>query len=202
MDEKNNVNRKEADEVQKDNEKPQKSAVREILEWVVCIAAAIAIALFLKSYVVFVSDVDGASMENTLHDGERLITWKLGYNPEIGDVVIFEPKTSTEERRAYYVKRVIATEHQTVRIDYSENAVYVDDEKIDEPYIKEEMMTPNWGYEGTVVVPEGHVFVMGDNRNKSVDSRNSVMVGCVDEDAIMGKAVFRFWPLNKIGTVK
>lgn len=179
----------------------KKSNLREAMEWVLCIAIAISVAMFLKHFVVFVAAVDGESMANTLHNHERLITWKLFYEPKNGDIVIFEPKSSSEDFRKFYVKRVIATEGQSVRIDYDNNAVYVDDVQIEEPYIKEAML-PKFAKDDFGVVPENHVFVLGDNRNNSSDSRDEYNVGFVHEDDVLGKAVFRFWPLNTIGIVK
>ncbi len=179
----------------------EKSVVREIFEWVMCIVIAVAVAMFLKTFIMTVAMVDGNSMLDTLHDKERLIAWKLGYEPDNNDIIIFQPRESTPQSRKYFVKRVIATENQTVEIKYDENAVYVDGEKIEEPYIYEEMLDVSFGSTDYWVVPEGHVFVMGDNRNNSRDSRSD-SVGFVDHDSIEGKVVFRFWPLNKIGTVK
>lgn len=179
----------------------EKSVVREIFEWVMCIVIAVAVAMFLKTFIMTVAMVDGNSMLDTLHDKERLIAWKLGYEPDNNDIIIFQPRESTPQNRKYFVKRVIATENQTVEIKYDENAVYVDGEKIEEPYIYEEMLDVSFGSTDYWVVPEGHVFVMGDNRNNSRDSRSD-SVGFVDHESIEGKVVFRFWPLNKIGTVK
>lgn len=181
--------------------KKEKGMLREILEWVLCIGIAVAVALFIKTFIFTVAEVDGNSMLDTLHHKERLITWKLGYSPKQNDIIIFEPKESTAQAKRFYVKRVIATEHQTVDIDYIENAVYVDGEKIEEPYIYEEMIDLNPYDVDHWVVPEDHVFVMGDNRNNSRDSRSSG-VDFVSLDSIEGKVVFRFWPLSKIGIVK
>ena len=178
-----------------------KGVVREIFEWVMCIVIAVAVAMFIKTFIMTVAKVDGESMLDTLHDQERLIAWKLGYEPENNDVIIFQPKESTPQNRKFFVKRVIATENQTVEINYDENAVYVDGVKIDEPYIYEEMLDISFGSTDYWVVPEDHVFVMGDNRNNSRDSRSD-SVGFVDCDSIEGKVVFRFWPLNKMGIVK
>ncbi|MBQ8540245.1 MAG: signal peptidase I [Clostridia bacterium] len=178
-----------------------KGVVREIFEWVMCIVIAVAVAMFIKTFIMTVAKVDGESMLDTLHDQERLIAWKLGYEPENNDVIIFQPRESTPQSRKFFVKRVIATENQSVEINYNENAVYVDGVKIDEPYIYEEMLDISFGSTDYWVVPEDHVFVMGDNRNNSRDSRSD-SVGFVNCDSIEGKVVFRFWPLNKMGIVK
>lgn len=190
MDENNNINTDAA-----------KSMFREIMEWVVCIAVAFAVAFFIKTFIMNVAQVDGESMLDTLHHKERLIAWKLGYKPARNDVIIFEPRDSVPGNKKFYVKRIIATENQTVDIDYAENAVYVDSVKIEEPYIYEAMRDLSYAETNHWEVPEGHVFVMGDNRNNSRDSR-SPSVSFVSHESIEGKVIFRFWPLNRIGVIK
>ena len=144
-------------------------------------------------------------MNNTLRDGEVMLIWSLGYTPEQGDIVVLN-KTSAvlpgwNEPRAI-VKRVIATGGQTVDVDYASGTVYVDGQPLDEPYIREEMYLPygaamqhtHWE------VPENSVFVMGDNRNNSTDSRDD-RLGPIDSDYILGKAVLALWPLDRFGAV-
>ncbi len=174
---------------------PKKSIGREIAEWVCSIAIALIIALVLRNYVVILARVDGNSMLPTLHNNERLVVWRLGYEAEAGDIVILDPPSG----RGPYVKRVIATEGQVVKIDNMSGEVYVDGEKLSEPYINNKTYTMTG--ESEFIVPEGHTFVMGDNRGNSHDSR-SADVSYIDKDKIYGKVVFRIWPFNALGTVK
>ena len=174
---------------------PKKSIGREISEWVCSIAIALVIALVLRNYVVILARVDGNSMLPTLHNNERLVVWRLGYEAEAGDIVILDPPSG----RGPYVKRVIATEGQVVKIDNMSGEVYVDGEKLSEPYINNKTYTMTG--ESEFIVPEGHTFVMGDNRGNSHDSR-SADVSYIDEDKIYGKVVLRIWPFNALGTVK
>lgn len=178
---------------------------RELLEWGEAIVIAVLIAVVVRSFLFTVVRVDGQSMDNTLANNDRLIVWRLGYEPAQGDIVIFAPPIPDNEgrnsfNRIYWVKRVIATGGQHVEIDYSENAVYVDGEKLDEPYLHEAMVQPGSAANTitSIDIPEGQVFLMGDNRNYSRDCR---YIGPVDEDTIVGKAVFRFWPFNSVGGV-
>ena len=201
-------------------EKKKKTLGREILEWTEAIVLAVIAALLIRSFLFTVVRVDGESMTNTLADNDRLIVWRAGYEPKQGDIVIFKPDIPENEGNyilglfrwdnaqgrlvgpTYYVKRVIATAGQRVEIDYNESAVYVDGKKLDEPYIREKIMEPRGsnvvGGIQAFEVDEGCVFVLGDNRNGSRDSRD---IGMVSEKDIVGKAMLRFWPLNSFGAV-
>ena len=142
-------------------------------------------------------------MDNTLKDGEMMLIWSLGYQPKQGDIVVLNKTDQVTDQLLHskaIVKRVIATGGQSVDIDYSTGTVYVDGEPLDEPYIKEEMYLPAnpMMYNTHWDIPEGAIFVMGDNRNASTDSRHE-MVGPIDEDYILGKVVFALWPLEKFG---
>lgn len=183
--------------VEVETEKPKKSAKRELLEWVQAIAIAVVLAIVVRQFLFTVVRVDGQSMEPTLQHNDRMIVWRLGYNPDEGDIIVFNPPTQDPNaKKVFWIKRVIATEGQVVEIDYNTNSVYVDGEKLDEDYLGEAMLNPGADFDfNGKPVPEGCVFVMGDNRNHSTDSR---FVGYVSEDSITGKAVVRFWPLNKI----
>ena len=144
--------------------------------------------------------VDGSSMYPTLHDGDMLFLQCVGYTAEQGDVVVLTKEFGSVTTPI--VKRIIATGGQTVEIDYEEGLVYVDGEALNEPYINGTMLYPASPYETITYaeVPEGHVFVMGDNRNASSDSRD-YRLGVVDERYILGRACVVLLPFSNFGTV-
>ena len=144
--------------------------------------------------------VDGSSMVPTLHDGDKLVLQSLGYTPTQGDVVVLNKHFDAAQ--APIVKRVIAVGGQTVDIDYAAGTVTVDGVKLSEPYINEFMLAPTDSRMGNehVVVPEGSIFVLGDNRNGSKDSRDAG-VGTIDEGYVLGKAVFSIFPLSRFGAL-
>lgn len=177
----------------------------ELYEWLQLFLGCVVAAVVLFNCVARLTRVDGGSMDYTLQHGEIMLIWSLGYTPKQGDFVVLN-KTSVllpdwDQPRAI-VKRVIATGGQTVDVDYTTGAVYVDGQPLDEPYLHEEMRRPgapsmqqtHWE------VPEGSIFVMGDNRNYSTDSRDS-LVGTIDTDYILGKAVLALWPLDRFGLI-
>ena len=184
---------------------PKKSWKKEVLDWVVSIALAIVIAIVIRNFVFTLVEVEGESMYPTLDDGDRLFTRIIAYSkPQQGDIVIFNPSISEEDRSPNkdlaYVKRVIATEGQTVTINEDGN-VEVDGEVLTEDYISETIrgVDPN-ATEFPFTVPEGTVFVLGDNRNRSHDSR-SRDVGAVPIDNIIGKAQIRLLPFESFGSL-
>lgn len=163
--------------------------------WLQALARALVTLILLFTFVGRVIGVDGRSMLPTLHDRDTLILQSVGYRPAQGDIIVLTKYF--EQIRGPIVKRVIATEGQRVDIDYTAGTVTVDGQVLDEPYIKE-MMYPVWGENMFhAVVPAGHVFVMGDNRNQSNDSRNPAL-GTVDERYILGKALMVLMPLNHL----
>ncbi len=179
---------------------PAKRPGGELFEWLQMVMGCVLAAVVLFNCFARLTRVDGHSMDNTLRDGELMLVWSLGYNPKAGDIVVLNKKTATFLSDRAIVKRVIATGGQTVDVDYAAGLVYVDGAALDEPYIKESMYNTgsptmqqtHWE------VPVGAVFVMGDNRNGSTDSRDS-RLGTVDEDYVLGKVVLALWPLSKFG---
>lgn len=172
----------------------QQELFGELKVLVVVLTATILIFHFLTQLIVVV----GSSMYPTLYDGDLVLAWRLNYQPETGDVVIVHKETDVIHENI--VKRVIATGGQTVELDYDQNAVYVDGVRLEEGYINLEEADP-MEVRGDVVsidVPEGSIFVMGDNRNHSTDSRFTVELGIVDEGYIIGKGLFVFFPFNHL----
>lgn len=171
----------------------------DFFEWIEALIIAIFAVIFIFLFVARPVGVDGSSMEPTLQHGDNLILSNLLYTPEIGDIVVLT-KDTFENGEKSIVKRIIAKEGQEVDIDFINGDVYIDGEIIDEPYIKEKTYLEE-GLQLPAIIPEGHVFVMGDNRNNSKDSR-SVEIGMVPIDCILGRAVFRFLPFDSIGVVQ
>ena len=172
----------------------------ELFEWLQMLLCCVVAAVLVFNCVARLSRVDGQSMDYTLQHNELLLVWSLGYTPKQGDIVIVNKTTADFLGEHAIVKRVIATGGQTVDIDYGTGTVYVDGEALDEPYIAGEMYLPNSPFmlQTHFEVPEDEVFVMGDNRNHSTDSRDE-RLGTIHEDYILGRAVAALFPLNKIG---
>lgn len=174
-----------------ENEKKQKEEGRDLYEWVQALVCSVLVVVVAFTFVVRLIGVDGHSMEPTLQDGDRLLVLNsLFYHDyQYGDVVVLRKDSFLEEP---IVKRVIATEGQIVDIDFVTGSVYVDGVLLDEDYINELTFTAE-GTEFPLVVPEGSIFVMGDNRNHSNDSRDA-RLGTVDTRYVIGKAVFLAFP--------
>ena len=165
---------------------------RELLEWLESITFAGVVAFFLFTFVVRLVTVEGHSMQPTLEEHDRLVIQTINYEPELGDIVVIK---LPDERPL--IKRIIAMEGQTIDIDFDTGIVYRDGEMLEEPYILEPTYRSK-DVEFPATVPEGCIFVMGDNRNHSSDSREAA-VGMVPLERVVGKAVFRFMPLETIG---
>lgn len=168
---------------------------KEIAEWIVSIVVGVVVAVFINQFILINAKVPSASMENNIMTGDRLFGYRLAYineEPQRGDIVIFK---YPDDERQLFIKRVIGLPGDTVII--IDGKVYINDseEALNEPYIAQEMI----GSFGPYNVPEGHYFMLGDNRNYSRDSRfweNTY----VSEDKILGRALFRYSP--KIGSIE
>lgn len=166
----------------------------EIYDWMQSLVFALIICIIVFVFIFRIVDVSGDSMNPTLLNGDKLVVSDVFYKPKQGDIVIFR---KDEYKAEALVKRVIATEGQTIEIDFDRGRVYVDGELLDEPYIAEPTHN-QLDFQGPQTVPEGCVFVMGDNRNASSDSRRA-QIGMVDERLIVGKVLLRVFPLDSIG---
>ena len=164
-----------------------------VFDWTKSIVSIMFIMLFILTFFFRIVNVDGDSMKNTLLNDEKLIVTSFMYTPADGDIVVISHGQHLDEP---IVKRVIATEGQTLKIDFDRQQVYVDGKLIDEPYVSSEIVQGDSVI--PEIIPEGKIFVMGDNRAISNDSRYN-QVGLIDVDDIIGKAQFRVLPINKIG---
>lgn len=182
----------------------QHSVVRSVLEWLLTLVLVLAFFIFLRTFVVEPYRVPTGSMEPTIEIGDQVIAQKVtlnaGMGVQAGDIVVFHNPDGDSDHDIL-VKRVIATAGQTV--DFQDGRVVVDGVPLDEEYaegssypLANQAEGVSLGYPYTV--PEGCVWVMGDNRENSADSR---YFGAVSEDDLIAVVVFRYWPLNRIGTI-
>ena len=197
----------------KSSSSPSSGIAAAALEYVeMFVFAAVTVILFM-TFVLRICIVSGPSMNNTLLNGERLLVSDLFYTPKQGDIIVFHQTSEIDDRfNEPIVKRVIATEGQFVKIDYPAALVYVSDDEIftsdealnenDYAYFSNGKWNSSYASGATEVyeVPKGHLFVLGDNRNVSADSRDE-RVGFVDERRVMGKVLLRVTPFQKFGKV-
>lgn len=168
---------------------------KEVFSWIETLLFSLIIVSLLNTFIIRMTPVDGSSMEPTLQDCDRIITTSIHGKYEHGDIVTIRRKDDTP-----LVKRIIAIAGDKIDIDFEKGDVYLNDKLLDEPFIAEPTKNAE-NFSGPITIPEGHVFVMGDNRNYSDDSRNS-RIGLIDERNIFGKVIFRIFPFNTFGTIK
>ena len=168
-----------------------------IFEWANAFIIGVIFVVFLMTFVFRQVTVDGTSMTDTLQDGDKLIISNFMYKPQYGDIVVISHGENYGEP---IIKRVIATEGQALSIDYETGTVSVDGVILDEDYIKGMTVELKRPTEIPDRIPKGYVFVMGDNRQGSLDSR-STDIGLIPVENIIGKAEFRYYPFDSIGSV-
>lgn len=175
---------------------PKPSLAKTALSYLICIVIAVGLAFVIRTWVLMPTEVSGTSMQPTLEPHDKLLTSPLPYlwgEPERGDIIVFQ--APSEPEGVYYVKRVVGLPGEHVLIE--DGAVYIEGEKLDEPYLNG---LATEGYVNTVV-PAESLFVLGDNRTVSHDSRDSD-VACIAYDEIRGQAVWRLFPLSSFGSIE
>lgn len=177
--------------------------LKETYEWIETIGASVIIVAIVFTFLCRVVAVDGHSMENTLMDKDRVIITDLFYTPEVGDIVVLSKYGSeNNENSQPLIKRVVAIEGDEVLINYDDGKVYVNGvESETVRFAKDDFIIEEGNVEFPQTVPEGCVFVLGDNRNNSTDSRFS-SVGMVPVENILGKAVLRIYPFTEFGLLE
>ena len=179
-------------DIQADTEE-KTSVGKELFQWVLVILGAVILAFLIDTFVIVNAQIPSGSMENTIMTGDRVFGNRLAYkfsDPKRFDIIIFK---YPDDESQLFIKRIIGLPGETVEIHDGNIYINGSDSPLEDVDIKE----PMEGSFGPYTVPEGCYFVMGDNRNNSRDSRyweNTF----VSEDEILGKAVFRYWPLNKM----
>ena len=165
-------------------------------DWIRCIIFAISIVVICLTFVFRLVDVEGSSMDSTLASKDKVIVTNFFYTPDNNDIIVISHGAKYENP---IIKRVIATAGQTVELDYENNRLIVDGILLDEPYINGTTFGNNIGDNDIPeVIPEGKLFVLGDNREVSMDSR-STEIGLIDVENVIGKAQFVAFPFSEFG---
>lgn len=175
--------------------------MKEFLNTAIYLLCVLGAVWLVITFVGQRTEVEGASMENTLHNGDNLIVDKLSYrfrDPERFDIIVFPFQY---QANTYYIKRIIGLPGETVQI-MEDGSIYINGEKMEESYGREVIQPETIGRAAEpIVLGEDEYFVMGDNRNNSSDSRTDI-VGTIKREDIIGKAWLRIWPLSDFGVLK
>lgn len=174
-------------------ESNKKSFTKTVIEFLSIISTSIVAIMIIFTFVFRIVGVSGPSMMNTLNNGDWLVVSAFITEPERGDIVIITQPNSFNEP---IVKRVIAVGGDTIDIDFKTATVYINGKEINEPYLGSSTITDDGAWQYPLTLEEGQVFVMGDNRQHSTDSR-SPYIGLIDENYILGQVLFRFSPISE-----
>ena len=195
-----------------DDRRPPRSTTRSVIEWIAVIGGALVVALVIKTFLIQAFYIPSGSMEPTLDIGDRVLVNKLSYRAprrepgrprrlrgqrgrrRLRQPVSEAAATASETGIRDLIKRVVGLPGDT--LDVRDNQVLVNDRVLDEPYVVDGVSPRRRSFEFPFEVPEGCIFVMGDNRT---DSRDSRIFGPIDEDQIVGRAFVRVWPLSNLG---
>ncbi len=195
-----NLYQQEVELVAEEPKPPKKDSKKETVEWLSTLVTSILVVVLLFTFFFRMVGISGSSMENTLQNNDRIIIRSAFYEPEAGDIVVLSRDYIKEDDGTSpepIIKRIIATEGQEVFLDFDNNLVYVDGVALAEPYVKGVLNEGRIPIQNPHVVKEGCVFVLGDHRTVSKDSRTAE-VGDVDSRYILGKAMVRIFPLNEM----
>lgn len=190
--------------------------VYSIYDMVIFILSTFVCLFFIIMILITPCNISGSSMEDTYHEGDRVLLWNIGYQPKDGDVIVFDSKKYTsihiseedlskKDESRFFIKRVVAKENDIITFktkNLIEGSLYVNDVEVDTIRIAQYriiLSSIDLSYQENFTVPKDKVLVMGDNRDISFDSR---AFGFIDESEIIGKVLLRFYPFNKIGNPK
>ncbi len=192
-----------------EQETTKRNFKKDFFEWLDIIISSVLVVVLVFTFLFRIVSIDGDSMENTLIDGERVVISNLFYTPKQGDIVVISRNTDNSVtdagNKSPIIKRVIAVEGQTV--DIKDGYVFVDGVKLNETYIKDYAInaasTGLYDVEFPLTVKKDCIFVLGDNRRESLDSRSKNIGenGLINKKFVLGKAIFRIFPFNKIGGI-
>lgn len=202
------INTSFAEELPEEPPQNNQTFAGEFLEWIEVLCSAMVMVVVLFTFIFRVATIEGESMLYTLEENDKVVISNLNYEPRQGDIVVvsrnaentIKAETTSNEP---IIKRVIAVGGQTVDIDFKTGTVYVDGKVLEEDYLGSPTYD-KYDVDFPIYIPEGYIFIMGDNRGNSMDSRDGRIGegGLVDERYVLGRAIYRFMPFNKIGKLK
>lgn len=194
------------DRKRKENAPQERDFKGFVFDWADVIVTSVVIVVAVFTFLFRVVTITGDSMLDTLTDNDRVIISNIAYTPQQGDIVVIsrnmDNSITDENVKLPIIKRVIAVAGQTVDIDFDKGIVYVDGVALKEDYTRTlTTVQHEYDIQFPAYVPENCIFVMGDNRNESLDSRSTLIGdnGMIDTRYVLGKAIFRVFPFNKIG---